>query len=361
MMTLMTPLADHADHDPLETRLRDLVRDLTAVPGLAGHEALIVREMAARLRPHADEVTIDALGNVIARRGPADAPPRPKIAFLAHLDTVGLMVKRVLADGSVGVIPVGGANLKALPGAHVRVGEWGGVVGVRSQHQAQAGDAAVNSADDLYIHLGAGAAPTVTTPITYAPNVAALGGGLLASPHLDNRAGCAALVEVARGWPADAPWTAYFIGTVQEETTGAGAMQALAAIRPDAAIFIDGTVSYDTPDTRSRGETALGRGPVLTSFLYVSGLNGWHAHPMLRAHLKRVATAETIPVQQDAVHGLMSDARVATWLGLPSAVIGLPMRGKHSPTEIVHLADLANAIRLILALPRHPWPTLTWE
>lgn len=340
--------------------LRPLLHSLTALSGLAGDETAIIREMAALLRPHADGVRIDALGNVIAHRGPTTAPH--KLAILAHLDTVGLMVKRTLnpADGTYGVIPVGGANLKSLPGMLVRVGDHPGVIGVRSQHQAQAGDAGVNSADDLYIHVGAGVTIPVTTPVTYAPAFTELAGDLVASPYLDNRAGCAVLVEVARQLPASA-WSVSLVGTVQEETTGAGAMAALAAIQPDAAIFIDGTVSYDTPDTRSRGEVALGRGPVLTSFLYVSGLNGWHAHPRLRAHLKHIAAAEAIPVQEDGVHGLMSDSRVATWLGIPSAVIGLPLRGKHSPTEIAHLRDLADAVRLILALVGHAWPALGWE
>jgi putative aminopeptidase FrvX len=340
--------------------LRALLRTLTAIPGIAGDETSIIRKMEAHLRPYADDLRIDALGNVIARRGSPDAPH--KLALLAHMDTVGLMVKRTInsADGTYGVITVGGTNLKALPGTLVRVGDVPGVIGVRSQHQAQAGDVGVNSADDLHIHVGAGVPIPVTTPVTFAPTFTDLAGDLVTSPYLDNRAGCAVLVETARQLPAS-EWCLYLVGTVQEETTGAGAMAALAAIQPDAAIFIDGTVSYDTPDTRSRGEVALGRGPVLTSFLYVSGLNGWHAHPRLRAHLKAAAAAVAIPVQEDAVHGLMSDSRVATWLGIPSAVIGLPLRGKHSPAEIAHLRDLRDAVRLIFATLGHGWPVLGWE
>jgi putative aminopeptidase FrvX len=65
-----------------------------------------------------------------------------------------------------------------------------------------------------------------------------------------------------------------------------------------------------------------------------------------------------IPFQQDAVHGLMSDARVVTALGIPSAVIGLPMRGKHAPLETVHLNDLTAALNLLHEALRLPLPTL---
>lgn len=335
--------------------LRQRLRDLTAVPGLTGYEDPIIRRMATALAATARDVEIDRLGNVIARYGAGS----PRIAVLAHLDTVGLLVQRAHRDGSLGVVPVGGINLKALPGAAVRLhttsGDRPGVIGVRSQHLARPGD--LNStADDLYID--AGVAPIeIATPVTYAPQALDLG-ERFSAPYLDNRAGCAVLLELAEHL-LDAPGEVILIGTVQEETTCAGAQLALAATQPDAALFVDGTVSYDTPDTAGRGTVALGGGPVLTAFLYVSGLNGWHAHPALRDHLKDSARAAGLSFQQDAVHGLMSDARAAIWSGTPSAVIGLPLRGKHGPLETIDLRDAAAAVTLLLTALRRPLPDLT--
>lgn len=333
-----------------------LLQALTAIPGISGDEDRIARYLRERLSAHAADVTVDPLCNVIARFGRADAAQR--IAVVAHMDTVGLMVKRVNGDGTLGALPVGGVNLKALPGAAVRVGDLPGVIGVRSQHLAQPGDAAVNSADDLVIEVGAGVKVEITTPVTYAPQAVPMASGLYASPYLDNRAGCAVLLALAETLAPPDELAVYLVGSAQEETTCAGAHHALAAIRPNAALFVDGTVSYDTPDTRGRGAVALGAGPVLLSHLYVSGLNGWHAHPGLRAYLKQVAGAAGIAIQQDAARGLMSDARVTTWLGIPSAVIGLPMRGKHAPLETVHLDDLLHAYRLLREFLNRPLPDL---
>jgi len=336
-----------------------LLRTLTQVPGVAGHEDAIARVMADHLAPLAAQVRIDALGNVIARFGPDG--PVPRVAVLAHMDTVGFLVKAVHEDGTLSVVQVGGVNVRALPGAAVRVGDLPGVIGVRSQHLARPGEPAPD-VEALYIQVDPLAAPgiEITTPVTYAPQTIPLGEHLFCSPYLDNRAGCAVLLALARRLAVDPPPAAvYLIATVQEETTCAGAMHALQAVAPDAALFVDGTLSYDTPDTRGSGAVRLGGGPVLTAFLYTSGLNGWHAHPALRAHLRQVAAAEGVPVQQDAVRGLMSDARVATWLGIPSALIGLPLRGKHAPFETAHLNDLTEAVRLLAAVLQRPLPDLS--
>ncbi len=343
-----------------------LIDELVPIPGLAGHETPIARAMAARLGAVAGSVRVDSLGNVIARLGPDHAPSR--VAVLAHMDTVGFLVKAIDPAGFLRVVPVGGVNSKALPGSAVRI--WPsdgqdipGVIAVRSQHLAHHGDE-THTIDDLVIQVAPEAIPAiaVTDPVTYAARVERLGDHLIAAPYLDNRAGCAVLLALAGSLAEHSPaHTVYLVGTVQEETTCAGAMSVLSTIKPDVAIFVDGTLSYDLPETRHRGAVRLGGGPVLTAYLYVSGLNGWHAHPVLREHLKTTASAEAIPYQQDAIRGLMSDARVSGWLGIPSALVGLPVRGKHSPLETIHRDDLSHAANLIAAVLARPLPDLGWE
>jgi len=337
---------------------RTTLAELSAIPGIAGHEDAIARALADRLAPLADDVTIDALANVTARIGPESGAPR--VAVVAHSDTVGFLVKQADPAGFLRVVPVGGVNGKALPGAAVRIGARPGVIGVRAQHLARPGDDAA-ALDELVVEVDPALAASiaVATPVTYAPQIHALGDTLLASPYLDNRAGCAVLLALAARLRAEpSPYTVLLIASVQEETTCAGAYHALAEARPDLTLFVDGTVSYDTPETQAGGAVRLGGGPVLTAHLYVSGLNGWHAHPGLRAHLAQVAASEGLAVQHDAVRGLMSDARVALPLAVPSAIIGLPMRGKHAPLETIDLRDAAAAADLLMAALHAPLPDL---
>mgnify|MGYP001216175462 FL=1 len=328
-----------------------LLHTLTSVPGISGHEDIIAAHMAESFRPYADEVGIDPIFNVIARIGSGQGK---KIAVCAHIDTIGMMVKSASANG-VRVVRIGGINYKALPGTPVRLhtsaGDIVGVVDVRSAHQARPGDEAVRTDDEIWIYTGANASGIeITTPISYAPQLLSLANGFVVSPYLDDRAGCAVLVALAERLKQNpSPHTVYLIGTVQEETNAIAAQAALSAVQPDLALFVDGTVSYDTPETAGRGETRLGGGAVLTAFLYISGIGSWHAHPRLRQRLKAIAGREGIQFQQDAVHGLMADSRAAIPLAIPSAVIGLPMRGKHSPAEVLNTADLDSALGLLHA------------
>ncbi len=335
---------------------------LTPLGGLSGHEYLVRAFMSETLRPWADAVHADPLGNLVVRFGPQDATRR--LAVLAHMDTVGLMVKQVSLDGMLRVVQVGGVNVRALPGTAVEIWEAPtpadvpqphgitGMIGVRSQHLARSNESPP-SVEALYVQIAAEdiARVRVAAPITYAPQRMRQGARLYSSPHLDNRAGCAALLALGQ-WLGQAgvpkPETAiYLVGTVQEETTCAGALHVLRSVQPDVALFVDGTLSYDTPDTRGRGAVRLSMGPVLNAFLYVSGLNGWHADPHLRARLRGLAEEHGISYQEDAIRGLMSDARAALWAGVPSAMVGVPMRGKHSPLETLHLDDLAQAVQLL--------------
>ncbi len=339
-------------------RLRRLLGAFTAVPGISGHEDAMASAFVRALAEWTAEARIDALANAIVRLRGERAAGGSRIVLMAHLDTVGLQVKRRNPDGTLGVVRVGGFNLKAAPGAAVRIGGQPGLIGVRSQHLARAGEG-IPDQDELYIEFGAGELPPVATPITYAPQTLEMDGGYIASPYLDDRAGCAVLVELARLLAGRTPHEIVLIGSTQEETTKAGAQAALAAVQPDAVIVVDGTLSYDTPDTRGKGEVSLGRGPVLVDFLYVSGMNGWHAHPRLSAHLAAAAAARGIAIQRDVVHGLISDARAALPAAIPSALLGLPMRGKHAPLETMHWDDVASTVDLLEAALAVPLPPLT--
>jgi putative aminopeptidase FrvX len=175
---------------------------------------------------------------------------------------------------------VSGVNLKAFRAA-VRIGHLPGMFGVRSQHLARPGDEVVKNIEDLYIDIGDAQQVAITTPVTFAPQFLHLGDSLYCSPYMDNRGGCAVVLQLARRIPGNPVGTIYLIGTVQEETTCAGALRALQAITPDAAIFVDRTVSYDTPDTGRRDSR---QGPRCSSFLYTSGQ--WLARPSrLHNHL----------------------------------------------------------------------------
>ena len=189
--------------------------------------------------------------------------------------------------------------------------------------------------------------------VSFSPTFQTLSADLVCSKALDNRAGCYVLIEALRRLrDEDLGTTVAFVGTVQEELSCDGSLAPAQAFGAAMAVAVDGTVSYDTPDTEGQGDVRCGRGPVITRMLRTPGLNGWTPHPRIAAFLEQVATTAGIPFQRDAVAGLMSDARPLQLGGIPSAVIGIPMRGKHSPAEIISVTDLQHTVDLVVALVR---------
>lgn len=322
--------------------LLSLLQSLTPLAGISGHEDAVIGFLSQYFQSRNADVQIDKLGNVIAsyQRG------KPHIAILAHMDTVGLKVKQIINDTLLQAMPVGGINYKALPGARVMVGEQEGIVTVRSQHLATSNDRLM-SEHDIWVQVENTQLTPPTTPIRYQSNPIMMG-DYYSDCGLDNRAGCALLCLLTDFLAnTDLPFSVSLIGTVQEETTCLGAINTLRELQPDYAIFIDGTLSYDLPETQSRGQVALGLGAVIVDYLYVSGLNGWHADPNLTTLLIQSAEQTQTPYQQDAVRGLMSDARSATQNGIPSALLGIPMRAKHSASETLHIPDALGALQIL--------------
>ena len=81
----------------LKERLKELLRELTAIPGVSGDERKIIAVLADKLRPLADELLVDRWGNIIAvRKG---GLPGPKVMAAAHADEIGLCVKNILPNG----------------------------------------------------------------------------------------------------------------------------------------------------------------------------------------------------------------------------------------------------------------------
>lgn len=340
--------------------LVETVRQLTEVHAVSGYEDDMIDLMRQLLRPFVSEVKVDRLGNVAGVK-PGVSATAPRIVICAHMDEVGFMVKRRNSDGSLGLSSVSG-NVRALPGSEVEIRVSAGrripaVVGIKSAHLTSEREAAqAIPLDALYVYPadeGETSVIPIGSTVAFKPSFRRIGRNLISTKSLDDRSGCAALVEIARvlsGCSLDA--TVVLVGTTQEEISCEGALAPALEHRADAVIAIDGTVSYDTPDTAGLGEVRLGGGPVITRLLRTSGLTSWTPNPKLARLLETVAAGKGIPTQVDVVQGLMADVKPLRLFGIPSAVIGIPMRCKHSPAEVVSVDDLQAVVRLVCELCR---------
>jgi putative aminopeptidase FrvX len=206
----------------------------------------------------------------------------------------------------------------------------------------------------------------IGAPVVYAPRIVDLAGGRVAGAALDDRAGCAALLEIARslaGRPA-VP-TVHLVWSAQEEFNLRGVIPAVRALGPDIAIQLDLTLATDTPDMAARGEVRLGGGPAigLYSFHGRGTLNGLIPHPALVGLVEAAAAEAGIALQRSAHVGALTETSYVQLEGPGVACVdlGFPIRYSHSAREVCDLADLAGLAALTLAALARIGPDFTLD
>jgi putative aminopeptidase len=337
---------------------------LMRLPGLAGHEQGVAAFMRERMRPLADEVREDRLGNVIATVRGTD-PEAPTVMLFAHMDSLGFIVRKIDDDGFVRIHRLGGIPEKVLPGLRVEIGRADGatipaVIGMKAHHVTPPEEKTrVTPLAELFLDVGAeGKAEAeamgvrVGAPVTYAGHAQRLGEHRVSGTAIDNRSGCLVILETLRELHARRPAaTVHVVGTVQEEFNLRGAQPVAQDLRPDIAICIDIAVAADTPDLRSSADLRMGGGPTVSLYSFHSRgtLNGLLPHPALVRGALAAAERSGITVQRSTMFGGLTDASYVQLVGAGTAAIdlGFPARFTHTPIESCDLRDVADLIALL--------------
>lgn len=365
-MTTGTPLAggtplenDRPVAAETKTRLRELTAAYTAIDAVAGFEQALVRRLVQDFRPLVDDVNVDSFGNVIASRFVDEHAPTLMIS--AHSDEIGAVVKAIERDGFLRFAPIGGVLESLLVGRAVRVNGHPGVIGSRAGHIASAAERITAPAmNNLYVDLGFDSEDDVLEigirvgdPIAYdAPLRALANPDRISGKAVDNRIGCAVVVELARRLQ-DSTLSAniQFVVAVQEEVGLRGAQVVTYRLNPTAAIVLDTMPAGGTPDVSSTRELtqAMGAGPVIT-LISQSGRAGAIAHPSMVRFLERAAQRANVPVQRGVFYGGNSDAASVHLVraGIPTGIVNLARRYSHSPVETLDLNDAAHSLELLI-------------
>ena len=333
--------------------MNELLRQLTEATGVSGAEKevrLLIRDLIA---DHVDEWSVDTMGNLLAtKRGTGASDLR--VLVDAHMDEVGLLVVEIESSGMLKFVTVGGFDDRALLGKVVQIGSQKvtGVIGARAIHLLKSNEYnKVVKVDGMRIDIGAKNKDSAAAKVKvgdYAAFVTAYeesgapGGRTAIGKAFDNRAGCAALVELLRGERYPFDLIAAF--TVQEEVGLRGAEVAAYSARPDAALVLECTPAYDLPNEKDVSpNVALGQGPSI----YVMDARTMQ-DPRLVAHLTRTADAHGIPYQirQPGGGGTNTGAIQRAAAGIPVATVAVPGRYAHTPTLMISLDDYDNVVRL---------------
>jgi putative aminopeptidase FrvX len=348
----------------LRARLRQLLTDLMLIPGLSGHEGRVRRYLKDQLGGLGLATRTDRLGNLIATmEGDAGAP---SVMLFTHMDQLGFVVRKIEPHGFIRLERLGGVPERALASQAVLlcVGEGRDRVGIiaNKSHHATTPEEKYRVVPymDLYVDAGFSSAEEaraagieIGTPVVYRPNVVELSESRIGGTSVDDRAGCAVVVEVMRALKETGHHpTVHFVFSVQEEFNLRGALTAAQALKPDIAIQLDLLLAADTPDMAYRGDVALGGGPAMSlySFHGRGTLNGTIPHPALVALFEQTGARLAMPLQRSAHTGALTDSSYVQLVGEGVACIdvGFPMRHSHSSLEVCDLGDLEKLTVLLV-------------
>ena len=331
--------------------MNDLLKQLTEAAGVSGDEndvRLLIRDLIA---DHVDEWSVDTMGNLLAtKRGTGQYDLR--VLIDAHMDEVGLIVTEIDSGGMLKFTTIGGFDDRTLLGKVVQIGPKGitGVIGARAVHLLKSGEMSkIVKRDAMRIDIGAknkdaaGGKVKIGDRVAFVTEYEELEGGRAAiGKALDNRAGCAALIELLRGEPYPFDLVAAF--TVQEEVGLRGAKVAAAKAQPDVALVLECTPAYDLPNENDVSpNVAMGKGVSI----YVMDARTIQ-DPRLVAHIMSTADANDIPyqVRQPGGGGTNTGAIQRAGAGIPAATLAVPGRFAHTPSMMISLDDYENMIRL---------------
>jgi endoglucanase len=336
------------------TDILPFLKSILSVPGLSGFEAPVARLIEQKWTPLVDRVTRSRLGSLHALKAGSTSKKdsRPSIMIATHMDAIGLMVSRIV-DGFLYVTEIGGVDPRVLPGTPVTVhaskgGDLYGVVVMPPANLLPEGKGhGAIGLNHLFIETGltpgeVSKRVSVGDLVSFNTEPVEMSAGTISGHSLDNRASVAALTVCLEELQSKSHiWDVWALASVQEETTYAGAFTSAFEIRPSMAIVVDVTFGKGTGAT-DHTAFPLGKGVTL-------GV-GASMHPFLHKRLKEVAERVEIPVVSEAMPSYSStdaDAIQLTAEGIPTMVIGIPLRYMHTPVEMVALKDMQRVGRLL--------------
>ncbi len=346
----------------MKKRIHNDLLELMLIPGLSGYEGRVRKNLNEKLAKIDVKTSTDRLGNLLA-----SFPGKgPSIMLFAHMDQLGFVVRKIETNGFLRVERLGGVPERALAAQAVLIPidkrpDITGVIANKSHHATSLEEKyTVLPYKDIYIDIGLNsesevhsAGIKIGSPVIYQPQAYELAKGRIAGTSIDDRAGCAVALEVARNLvKRNSGPPVHLVFSVQEEYNLRGVVPLAQELLPDIAIQLDLILATDTPDMVDRGDIKLGGGPAISMFSFHGRgtLNGVIPHPSLVSLFEKTALEVGLPLQRSAHSGALTDLSYVQHIGkgVASIDLGFPMRYSHSSREVCDLNDLGQLAELLI-------------
>lgn len=329
----------------------ETIKELSLLDGVSGREHAVRDYIIRAVEPYADSIETDPLGNLIVfKKG--SKTPKNKVMLDAHMDEVGMMITHINSDGTLDFDCVGGIDKRVMLGKPVTVGEnkLCGVIGVKATHMVPASEK-LNMPSTMYIDIGADTKEEAENKVSLGDYVCfnsefvEFGDGFIKGKALDDRAGCAILIDMIK---SELPYDMYFNFAAGEEVGFGIAQTAFYRVQPDYAIVVETTTAADLADVPDNKRVcALGDGGVISFMdrrtIYPKELFD-KAFELAKKHGIKAQVKSLVAGGNNAgvIHKTAGGVRTIT--------VSLPCRYLHSPSCVLKKEDITESAKLIRAL-----------
>ncbi len=319
--------------------------------GISGDEGCVREIIKEEIKDHADEITTDAMGNLIVFKKGKNTPKR-KVLLSAHMDEVGFIITYINDDGTLKVSEVGGIDRRCILGDAVKInGKINGVFGTKPIHLCNDDEKKqIPKLKDMYIDIGAKDKESAEKLVSPGDSVAfvsdfIINDDALITKAIDDRLGCAVMIDMIKG---DLEYDMYFSFVVQEEVGLRGATGAAYSIAPDSAIVIESTTASDVPGIEeSNVMCKVGEGAVISFMDRATVYDREYFKLALKTAEENGIKAQ---IKEGVAGGNDSGAIHKSRGGVRTVAVSVPCRYLHSAYTVISLKDYEETEKLVKAL-----------
>lgn len=326
--------------------------------GVSGYEEDVTELVKFEIGTYVDEMKVDALGNLIAKKS---GNGKKKVMVAAHLDEIGLMIRHIDENGFLYAEKIGGVRPQNLFSRTCVVKTKKGIIPgvINSINPGRPKQmTTIPEVNEFFIDVGASDLGDISELGIEIGNTVAidyefkqLGKNKILGRALDNRLLMFVLIQTMKYINENNPEVPdiYPVFTVQEEVGCRGALTAAYTIEPDEAVALDITIANDTPQIPLHERISeLGGGPSIKLMDKVANGQGSITPPKIVEAMKKVAYDNHIPFQLEVISAGTTDAATIQLAkgGVPSGGILVPTRYVHAH-EMASIDDIVHAVDLL--------------
>ncbi len=326
----------------------NLLKRLCTADGISGDEGSVRELIINEIKPYADEIKTDNLGNIIVYKKGKN-PSKAELMLSAHMDEVGFMVTNITSEGYLKFDEVGGLDRRVVLGKTVTVGKdrLNGVIGVKPVHLSKGDErTAVPALSDMYIDIGAQSKEEALEKVSYGDSVNfnsiyENNGYTIKSKAIDDRFGCLVLIELIK---SELEYDMHFVFAVQEEVGLRGAKTAAYTVDPDFAIVAETTTAADIAGVEAERQVCnLGEGAVISVMDRRTIYDKRMVQMAFECAEKVVAKAQ---YKRAVAGGNDSGAIHQSRGGVKTLAISLPCRYLHSSVTVANTSDCEDILKI---------------